>query len=525
MRKKSTFLITGVLAVWTGIACPTAALATMEVPSLEVPSGQESGNMGEIQAEPLPEQNSAPNGSGAALPETSLPQETITVSGPDMSGPNQETMAESLPEAGSSQETAAPLPEGNGQQESTSVPENNNSQGPSGPGAGGNSQQPGVYGPGAGSSSQGPGAGPNQNQDQNQTSSLDTGATVPDNLPVVTDLGMPENANVVSGRMDYFSEMVPNPIVSVVEKYSYDRMVSDLNKLQERYGSTGRIHINELNTTFDGRKMYEVILGNPDAPKHVLIHAGIHAREYMTPLLVMKQLEYGLAFYDQANYEGVPLSTLLQQVAVHFVPMVNPDGISISQFGIDGIRSEELRQQIRQCYENDLAQGRTSAAFDRYLIYWKANGRGVDLNQNFPANWHLVGSCPNPSYASYKGTEPLSEPESWALANLAASRKWSATVSYHSMGNIIYWDYQGNRVTEESRELTSLIQASTGYRPAGSSGNGGFKDWTQIKDDPIPGVTIETGSVACPLPVSQYVDIWSRNKMVWALVAKYAMEH
>ena len=490
--------------MWTGMACPATAFATMEIPSLELPSQQENGNPGEIQADPLPQPGSAPQLSEAPLPETNIQQETIM---------------ESPTETGSPQETTT-----------TSLPESNQSSGPStgGPGGGENSQQPSVYGPGAESNKNGPGAGgpgADGNQNQNGNASFDSGATVPDNLQVVTDLGMPENVNVVSGRIDYFSELVPDPIVSVVEKYSYDRMVSDLNKLKERYGSTGRLHINELNTTFDGRKMYEVILGNPDAPKHVLIHAGIHAREYMTPLLVMKQLEYGLAFYDQGNYEGVPLSTLLQQVAVHFVPMVNPDGISISQFGIEGIRSEELRQQIRQCYDNDLAQGRTSSAFDRYLIYWKANGRGVDLNQNFPANWHLAGGCPNPSYASYKGTQPLSEPESWALANLAASRKWSATVSYHSMGNIIYWDYQGNRVTEQSRELTSLIQASTGYRPAGSSGNGGFKDWTQIKDDPIPGVTIETGSVACPLPVSQYVDIWSRNKMVWALVAKYAMEH
>lgn len=119
----------------------------------------------------------------------------------------------------------------------------------------------------------------------------------------------------------------------------------------------------------------------------------------------------------------------------------------------------------------------------------------------------------------------MSEPETQALAKLVNSRKWSATVSYHSMGNVIYWDYEGNRVRQASGELTALIEASTGYRASGSSGYGGFKDWTQIKEDPIPGVTIETGSVACPLPLSQFDDIWSRNKMVWVLVARYAMEH
>jgi len=316
---------------------------------------------------------------------------------------------------------------------------------------------------------------------------------------------------------------VPDPIVTVVEKYSYDQMVQDLNTLRSRYGT--HLQVNAIGTSLDGRTLYEAVLGNPNAPKHILIHGGIHAREYMTPLLVMKQLEYGVELYDTGTFHGEPFSSILSSVAVHFVPMVNPDGISLSQFGLDAIRSQELRQQIQQAYADDLAQGRTSAAFDRYLVYWKTNGRGVDLNQNFPANWDLVTASPVPSYGTYKGTSPLSEPESQALAGLMDARTWAATVSYHSMGNIIYWDYEGNRVRQASGELTALIEASTGYRASGSSGHGGFKDWTQIKEDPIPGVTIETGSVACPLPISEFIDIWNRNKMVWALVARYAMEH
>lgn len=327
----------------------------------------------------------------------------------------------------------------------------------------------------------------------------------------------------IPGRIDYFSASVVNPVVSVTEKYSYEQMVQDIQTLQSRYGN--HMQVNTFGTSLDGRALYEIILGNPDAPKHVLIHAGIHAREYMTPLLVMKQLEYGLAFYDSGSYAGDSLSYLLSNVAVHFVPMVNPDGIAISQFGIGAIRSGELQQAIRQCYADDVAQGRTRAPFERYLIYWKANARGVDLNQNFPADWEQVDSCPNPSYATYRGVSALSEPESQALAALASSRIWNATISYHSMGNVIYWDYAGNQVQRWSGELATLVAANTGYRTAGSSGHGGFKDWVQIKDNPIPSLTIETGSVSCPLPVSEFQDIWYRNKMVWALVIKYVNEH
>ncbi|MGL5436080.1 MAG: M14 family metallopeptidase [Lachnospiraceae bacterium] len=327
----------------------------------------------------------------------------------------------------------------------------------------------------------------------------------------------------IPGRIDYFTETVSNPVVRVVEKYSYDQMAQDIQSLSSRYGS--KMQTNVIGTSLDGRNIYEIILGNPDAEKHILIHAGIHAREYMTPLLVMKQLEYGLEFYEQGSYEGQPLSNILDKVAIHYVPMVNPDGITLTQFGVDALHSEELRQAVMQCYSNDLSAGRTSAAFEQYLLYWKANARGVDLNQNFPANWELASTSALPSYAVYKGESALSEPESQALANLTLSRSWSATISYHSMGEVIYWDYTDNQVREASQELVNLIAATTGYRPAGSSGHGGYKDWTQIKEDPIPGLTIETGSVACPLPLSQYERIWHQNKMVWAAVAKYVMEH
>lgn len=327
----------------------------------------------------------------------------------------------------------------------------------------------------------------------------------------------------VSQGVDGFAGTVQNPVVPVLEKYTYDEMCTDIGNLSSRYGSLMKTNV--LGTTFDGRNLYEVVVGNPNAGKHVLIHAGIHAREYMTPLLVMKQMEYALAFYSTGSYEGRQLSDMFDQVALHFVPMVNPDGITLSQLGIGAIRSEELRQTINQCYASDVALGRTSSGFDRYLNYWKANGRGVDLNQNFPANWEQISTVPAPSYATYRGTSALSEPETQALANLVRSRSWAATVSYHSMGNIIYWDYQGNKVQPQSKALADLVSAKTGYRLAGSSGNGGFKDWVQINDSPIPSLTLEVGSVSCPMPVSEFTNVWNQNSEVWAVVMKYALEH
>lgn len=349
------------------------------------------------------------------------------------------------------------------------------------------------------------------------SSSNSVGPGIGGMLPQVT-----ESTNTTDGT-NAFAGTVTDPIVKVADKYTYDQMSQDIQKLSARYGS--HMKVNVIGTSLDGRNLYEIVVGNQNAPKHILIHAGIHAREYMTPLLVMKQLEYGLAFYDSGNYNGTPLSQLFNQVAIHYVPMVNPDGISISQFGESGIRSATLRQQIRECYENDKALGRTSATYERYLLYWKADARGTDLNQNFPADWDQVSSSPKPSYGTYKGTSSLSEPESQALANLAMSRNWALTISYHSMGNLIYWDYAGNKVKETSKALADLMASKTGYRLGGSSGHGGFKDWVQIKDSPIPSVTIEVGSVTCPMPVSEFPAVWQHNKEVWVSAMEFAIQH
>ena len=318
------------------------------------------------------------------------------------------------------------------------------------------------------------------------------------------------------------SELPANTgIVRPVEKYSYSDMEQDIRELQAKYGS--RMTVNVIGTSADGRNLYEIIVGNVNAGKHVMIQAAIHGREYMTPLLVMKQLETALEQYDTGNYEGTAYSSLFNQAAIHFIPMANPDGVAISQFGLQGINSPMLSQTIQEAYEKDLEEGRTTLSLDRYLTYWKANGRGVDLNSNFDAGWEKLSDLGHPSYAGYKGTSPASEPESMALVNLAGKYQWSLVLNYHSMGEVIYWDYEGNLVQSESKELADLVAGITGYRQIDSSGGGGYKDWLQIRENPVPSVTVEVGSVSCPMPLSEWARVWPQNENVWAAVLSWAV--
>ena len=306
MRKKKNYLLAGVMTAVLTAANSITVMAAAEVPAFEIApssaeSGQAAGIAGAVQAVEAGSNPSAEDSSS----ESGAAEGSSSGAG-----------------SGAAAESSSPVVgAGSGAMAESSSP---------------------VVGAGSGTPAGGSSPVIGAGMAANASGGIGPGIAGSQKVPGGQELTGLEN--VVPGRIDYFSEPVNNPTVAVAEKYSYESMVSDLEKLKSRYGS--RLQVNVIGTSLDGRNLYEAVLGNPNAGKHILIHAGIHAREYMTPLLVMKQLEYGLEFYDRGSFDGQPLSTILQQVAVHFVPMVNPDGIALSQFGLEAIRSEELRQGI-----------------------------------------------------------------------------------------------------------------------------------------------------------------------------------
>ena len=321
----------------------------------------------------------------------------------------------------------------------------------------------------------------------------------------------------------YYNQTLSNPIVNPVDKYSYEQMEQDINALIARY--PGRVTVNVIGQSLDGRNIYDIIIGNPGAPKKILFQGAIHAREYIVVPLMMQQIEYMLAFYDSGTYDNQPLSSILNQTAIHFVPMANPDGVAISQSGESAIRSDELRQIMQICYSLDIAEARTALSYEEYLIRWKSNARGVDLNHNFDAGWaELNPTLTHNSFTDYKGTAPLSEPESLALANLTQQNAFSAVVNYHAMGRVIYWNTEGNLKEAQSLDMAQAAAGVTGYQVLDTNGRGGLKDWLQ-RIGGVTGITIEVGRSTCPVAFSEYQSIWDQNKQIPALLSKYILTH
>lgn len=340
--------------------------------------------------------------------------------------------------------------------------------------------------------------------------------------PIDSYAGISTDGITLAGYVDVKYLKQVDAIVCDNDMYTYEEMVEDIQLLQARYPD--RLRVNAIGTSVDNRVLYELVMGSANASEHILIQAGIHGREYTNPLLVMEQLEYCLKYYDSGTYGGISYRELFSNAAIHIIPMVNPDGIAISQFGESGLRSSELVQTVRTCYQYDLLTKRTKSSYKKYLKEWKANAHGIDLNRNFPAGFGSDAIAVLPSYSEYAGPSPLSEPESSALASVTQKYNPSLIISYHSTGEIAYYDVAGSNYRQLHKDFSKYMLSLVPYKkmPASDIMTGSYLDYIYSTGTPVCSVTFETGNVPCPLPATQYPKIWLQHSIVLPMAALYA---
>ena len=242
----------------------------------------------------------------------------------------------------------------------------------------------------------------------------------------------------------------------------------------------------------------------------------------------MKQLEFYLCNYDTAEYGGIPFSEIFEEYRFCILPMCNPDGVTLSQFGIGAIKSDELRATVEAIYQSDKSRGYIDDdSLSEYLHYWKANARGVDLNRNFnTVDWENVSYVGQPSFRNYKGEEPLSEPESKAMADYVDSLSNPVlSIAVHSQGEVIYFDCGQDNI-HPALELAKKASALTKYNIIyDTRHDAAFDDWCIINKN-IPSITVETGkyTVTDPLPLSEFNSIWNACRDLWVYVATGYMD-
>ncbi|MDD5424932.1 MAG: M14 family zinc carboxypeptidase [candidate division Zixibacteria bacterium] len=220
-----------------------------------------------------------------------------------------------------------------------------------------------------------------------------------------------------------------------------------------------------IGKTIENRDMWAFkISDNPnldeDEPE-VLYTAAIHAREVITPKVLTYFIDHLLNNYD-SNSE---IYDLVNSRELWFVLMVNPDGYYHNQVtnpGGGGMWRKNRRNNGNGSY-------------------------GVDLNRNYGYQWGYdnVGSSPNTSSETYRGSGPFSEPETVNMRDFISARNFSITLYFHSYSNLILWPWGYERIYTPDEEIFAAVGDSIFLRNYYTPGpswtlylvNGDSDDW------------------------------------------------
>ncbi len=268
------------------------------------------------------------------------------------------------------------------------------------------------------------------------------------------------------------------------------------------------LNIGVIGKTLCDKRIFALSIGKSNNP--LLISAGFHGQEWLTCLLALRFAE--MLLLSKSRREplwGINPACFAKEIII--VPCVNPDGVDIA---INGEKAAgKFAPSVKKITESSAEK-------------WNANARGVDINHNFDAGWHLARKAEiesgivGPSPRRYGGFSAESEIETRAIVNLCKKRKPQTAIALHSQGEEIYWRY-GKNTPYRSREIAGIFSAISGYTlvdNADLASHGGFKDWF-IEYFNKPAYTFEIGKGENPLPTDDFEDIAKKMLPVLAVAS------
>ncbi len=286
--------------------------------------------------------------------------------------------------------------------------------------------------------------------------------------------------------------------VSADIDYSYSVILADISALRVRYPFLG---YGTVGKSVRNRDIPVLRFGR--GPVRVIYNASHHANEYITSAVLMRFAEeLSNAAVNARQFFKMDARRLRSTVSLFLIPMVNPDGVDLVTGALQA-NTESYR--YAESIKGDAP----------FPAGWKANIRGVDLNNNYPALFEegyeakteLGINFPGPR--DYTGQKALSEPETSAMAKLTREISPRMTISLHTQGREIYYRFNGITPPNARRIGEAMAASASGYTLADPPGPsyGGYKDWF-IQDFRKPGFTLELGSGQNPLPMSAFESIY-----------------
>lgn len=318
-------------------------------------------------------------------------------------------------------------------------------------------------------------------------------AVHPNRLQIGQILVIPLGFPVVPANIPLSSEIMALYIQGLAARYPFLR--------------TGSIGASVM-----GRQIPFIAIGT--GATEIFYNGAHHANEWITALLLLRLCEsYADAVAAGRNFYGQNAAAMAAQTTLYVVPMVNPDGVDLVTGALTGGSYYERAVAIA----NDYPQ-------IPFPDGWKANISGVDPNLSYPAEWErareikFAQGYTTPAPRDYVGSAPLEAPESRAVYDFTRMRNFQLSISWHTQGEVIYWQFLNIR-PPRAEAIGTALAASSGYELAETpyeSSFAGFKDWF-LQQFNRPGYTVEAGQGENPLPLTQFPKIYADNLGIFAL--------
>jgi g-D-glutamyl-meso-diaminopimelate peptidase len=278
-----------------------------------------------------------------------------------------------------------------------------------------------------------------------------------------------------------------------VEGYGYWTLCNELTRLGKLYPF---LCMQSIGHSVMGKNIPAVGIGY--GAREIHYNASFHANEWITTPLLMQFLEdISFGYARGTAWRGCNIRRLLSESTIWLVPMVNPDGVELV---LQGVTADHPYGDILLHWNDGSPDFRN----------WKANVRGVDLNDQFPAHWEEEAARRGqlgPGERDYGGEAPLTEPEAVAMANFTESHSFDLVMALHTQGQEIYWNYRDYEPPESEAYVERLALVS-GYKAVKLTGSdAGYKDWF-IQHFRRPGFTVEVGYGVNPLPIETFAALY-----------------
>ena len=278
--------------------------------------------------------------------------------------------------------------------------------------------------------------------------------------------------DIIEDSASYTTSMIYEDVVELMYKYS-DVLSVDILGYSEFGQGIPLLKIED--SSFHGDK------------KPVLFVANIHAREFYSSKFLMKFTNHFLMSLSNESCTYKEASKYLKEYSFYIIPLANPDGLKIAQQDWDGI--EQHRVEIDKIK-------RIGPYSD-----WKANGKGIDLNNNFDdGNFHLKHGRlfeENPASQGHKGDYPGQAIEAKLIQDFVDSIRPLITLSFHTKGDILFWADKGThqkfkgldtKLNKKVSNKCGLIMARVSQNPKEYAA--GLENYVRAKIDAI-GVCVE----------------------------------